>query len=263
MQQDIRHQKDLVAKALATCRLQPLVHAQSAGAFVQEKEEGMLCRLLLNHFKQNAFEDEVYTINLAHMPGLRDTLHEQESGVHSKRLRGKRRLLDLPIGFMCDEAPVGMPAFDVAIFRLMHAGPKRQRLIETPVSCLRSDHVAVSMCKVLGAAEDNLGAVIGADKYGDPLARVKVFGLDTFMDIRSEQRCKSMHMATFSKEKHIHFRGFILSDLGHSNVAKDIITNLAHADALPHRKVVHVLDDVQAVALVSLQIFVDAGLVRG
>ena len=121
----------------------------------------------------------------------------------------------------------------VAVFKVLHTNPKKQKLSRTIISGLRMDHVAVASYVVTGTAATKSQVSIQGNHLDGRLDSVRLLSLDNFIQYGSEKLRNEMGVCESSASINYSFKGVSLPPLGHSAAGHAALTDLVNANAYP------------------------------
>ena len=150
----------------------------------------------------------------------------------------------------------------VQVFKLFHAAPKRQASLNTVVSGLRSDHVAICAYNITDKLRGPGREIdIQGQHLEGNMSAVKVLSLDNFITYGALDLKKEMGACGGTAEVRYSFRGVALPSLAHEHEACKVLTELVNSGAYPPiLNTFHVTDETTDVQMQALNEFEKAGL---
>ena len=148
------------------------------------------------------------------------------------RLRKKRKVdCDIVADVPEEPAPLQGPSHMI-VFRLMHVSPKQQKLMRSPASSLRGDHIAVSVANIESRCRATRSMTVSGERHG-AVSSIRVFSLSSFLELGMPRLSQGFLRCVLSPSVVYNFTGTSLDSVCHGVAGQQAITQLVDANAVP------------------------------
>lgn len=167
-------------------------------------------------------------------------------------------------GLVCDvaESPTHLSGpGQMVVFRLMHVSPKQQKLMRSPVSSLRGDHVAISVASIESRDRAARRMTVAGQRHG-VVSNIRVMSLASFLELGMQRVKDGFLRVTVAPSVVYNLHGLSLQETCHSMTGRRAITRLMEANAVPAGDLYYVSDGDYLDVLSVFGVLEEAGLVQ-
>ena len=195
--------------------------------------------------------------------GKLDTLDSilvpSQSQTLSTRLRKKCKTASSIVSDVVEAPPDVHGPGQMTVFRLMHVSPKQQKLMRSPASSLRGDHVAVSVASIQSKSRSTRSMTVCGDRHGST-SSIRLISLASFLELGMERLKQAFLKVVLSPSVLYNFIGVSLDSACHSMAGQVALTTLVDANAVPAGDLFHMANASQDL-LDMFKLFEAEGLV--
>ena len=234
------------------CPLKPIMDTTTISD--SEATHALTCRYGLYHLRDTITTDQILVMPSSHSSAI-VSLHDVVAPSLENETLAEEEL-DFDAMIHNDSAPS-------CALRIVNAKPKRRKLMQSPASELRSDHIACVSYNIAFRDKATRAFHVSSKAFGSSQADVELISFDILLSIGPEKMKRFVLKTDLGSDQLFHFSGVALPHECHAEIGWRIVTQLMDANAYPgqHGKWIPPPGFSDANGIV-LQNFIVAGLVE-